>query len=85
MILCSAFLRGELWCCHVSYSPRELWTKEIKKDLATVGTQLDSRIYKAHSCITKAPANVQAATVRPYSAASAQLTTLVHGYSGDTT
>jgi hypothetical protein len=37
------------------------------------------------SCITEAHADVQAATVHPNSAASAQLTTRGHGYRGDTT
>jgi hypothetical protein len=39
----------------------------------------------ARSCVTEAPEEVQAATVRPYSAASVQLTTPRHGYSGDVT
>jgi hypothetical protein len=40
---------------------------------------------KAHSCVVEAPANVQAATVLPHSAALTQLTTPGHDYSGDTT
>jgi hypothetical protein len=79
----SAFLRGELRCCHVSHGSGGLWTTGIKKGLAVLGTQLGSRGFKAHSCVTKAPANVQATTMRPYSAVSVQLTTPVHGYSGD--
>jgi hypothetical protein len=69
--------------CHTASSG--LWTTGIKKGLAALGTQLGSRISKAHSCVTEAPIDVQAATVRPYNAASAQLTTLGYGYSGDTT
>jgi hypothetical protein len=57
-----------------------LWTTGIKKGLAALGTQLGSRISKAHSCVTEAPADVQAATVRPHSAALAQLITPGHGY-----
>jgi hypothetical protein len=47
--------------------------------------QLGSRVSMAHSCVTEAPVVVQAATVHPYGAASAQLTTPRHGYSGDMT
>jgi hypothetical protein len=60
-------------------------TIEIKKCLAALGTQLGSRVSKARLCITEVLADVQAATVRPYSAASAHLTTHVHDYSGDMT
>jgi hypothetical protein len=62
-----------------------MWTIGIKKGLAALGTQLGSRVSKAHSCVTEACVDVQAATVRPYSAALAQLTTPGHGYSGDVT
>jgi hypothetical protein len=62
-----------------------LWTTGIKKGLAVLGTQLGSCVSKACSCITEASADVQAATVRPYSAASAHLTTLGHDYNGDMT
>jgi hypothetical protein len=47
--------------------------------------QLGSRVSKVRSCVTEAPVDVQAATVRLYGAASAQLTTPGHGYRGDTT
>jgi hypothetical protein len=60
-----------------------LWTTGIKKGLPALGTQLGSRVFKACSCVTKAPADVHAATVLPYSAMSAQLTTPGHGYNGD--
>jgi hypothetical protein len=66
-------------------TPGGLWTTRIKKYLAALDTQLGSRVFKARSCVAEAPANVQAATIRLYSAASAQLTTPEHGYSGDMT
>jgi hypothetical protein len=62
-----------------------LWTTGIKKGLAALDTELDSRVSMARSCVTEAPADVHAATVRPYSTASAQLTTPGHDYSGDMT
>jgi hypothetical protein len=62
-----------------------LWTTGIKKNLAALGTQLDSYVSNAHSCITEASEDVQAATVSPYSAVSGQLGTPRHGYSGDVT
>jgi hypothetical protein len=65
--------------------PGGLWTTEIKKVLNALGMQLGSRISKVHLCVTEASADMQAATVRPYSAASAQLITPKHGYRGDTT
>jgi hypothetical protein len=64
-------------------APNGLWTTGIKKSLATLGTQIGSRVYKARSCVNEAPEDMHAATVHPYSAASAQLTTPEHGYSGD--
>jgi hypothetical protein len=66
-------------------APGGLWITGIKKGLAALATQLGSCVSMARSCITEAPADVQAAIVRPYSAMSAQLTTLGHGYRGDTT
>jgi hypothetical protein len=74
---CSAFLRGELRCGAATCptSPGGLWTPEIKKGLAALGTQLGSRVFKAHSCVTEAPADVHAATMRLYNAASAALGT----------
>jgi hypothetical protein len=66
-------------------TPGGLWTTGIKKGLATLGTQLGSCVFKARSCVTKVPTDMQAATARPYSATSAQLTTPGHGYRGDTT
>jgi hypothetical protein len=69
----------------VSHGPGGLWTTEIKKSLAAVGIQLGSRVSKARSCVTEAPADVQTAIVCPYNAASAQLTTFGHGYNGDVT
>jgi hypothetical protein len=66
-------------------APDRLWTTGIKKGLVVIGSQLGSRVFKARSCVTKAPADVQAATMRLYSAALAQLTTPGHGYRGDTT
>jgi hypothetical protein len=66
-------------------APGGLWTAGIKKGLAALGTQLDLRVSKARSCVTEVLADVQATTVRPYSAVSAQLTTPGHGYSGDMT
>jgi hypothetical protein len=66
-------------------APGRLWTTGIKKGLAALGTQLGSRVSEVRSCNTKVPADVQATTVRPYSAASAQLTTPGHCYRGDTT
>jgi hypothetical protein len=68
-----------------STTPGGLWTTGIKKCLAALCTQLDSRVFKSRSCVTEAPADVYAVTVRPYSAASAQLTTHVYSYSGDMT
>jgi hypothetical protein len=65
--------------------PGGLWTTGIKKGLVAIGTQLGSCVSKARSCVTEAPAVMQAATVCPYSAASAQLTTLGHDYNGDMT
>jgi hypothetical protein len=65
--------------------PGGLWTIGIKKDLAALGTQLDSRVSKARLCITKVPADMQDATVHPYSVASGQLTTPGHDYNGDMT
>jgi hypothetical protein len=62
-----------------------LWTIGIKKRLTALGTQLGSRVYKARSCVTEVTTDVQAATVHLYNAASAQLTTPVHGYRGDMT
>jgi hypothetical protein len=62
-----------------------LWTTEIKKSLPALGTRLASRVSKACLCVTEAPVDVQAATVHPYSATLAQLTTPGHGYRGDTT
>jgi hypothetical protein len=47
--------------------------------------QLGSRVSKARSCVTEASVDVHAATVRLYSAASAQLITPGHDYSGDMT
>jgi hypothetical protein len=84
MALVSAFLRGELRCCHVSHSSG-LWTTGINKGLAALGTQLGSHVSKAHSCITEVSADVQAATVRLYNTASARLTTPRYDYSGDAT
>jgi hypothetical protein len=52
-------------------APSELWTTGIKKGLAALGTQLDSHVFKTRLCVTEAPADVKAATVRLYSAASA--------------
>jgi hypothetical protein len=74
---CFAFLRGELRCGAATCptSPGGLWTPEIKKGLAALGTQLGSRVFKAHSCVTEAPADVHAATMRLYNAASAALGT----------
>jgi hypothetical protein len=66
-------------------APGGQWTTGIKKGLAALGMQLGSRVSKACSCVTEAPTDVQAATVHPHSAASAQLTTPGHGYSGDMT
>jgi hypothetical protein len=66
-------------------APGGLWTTGIKKGLVAHGMQLGSRVFKARSFVTEASADVQAATVRPYSAASAQLTTHGYGYSGDVT
>jgi hypothetical protein len=66
-------------------APGGLWTTGIKKGLAALGTQIGSHVSKARSCVTEAPAVVQAITLRPYSAASAQLTTPGHGYSGNRT
>jgi hypothetical protein len=62
-----------------------VWITGIKKGLAALGTQLGSRVSKARSCVTEELVDVQAATLRPYSAASAQLTTHRHGYNGDMT
>jgi hypothetical protein len=66
--------------------PSGLWTTGIKKCLAAPGTQLGSHVFKARSRVTEAPARrvTHVATVWFNSAMSAQLTTLGHGYSGDT-
>jgi hypothetical protein len=66
-------------------APGELWTTGIKKGLAVLGTQLGLHVFKACLCVTEASVDVQAATVRLHSAASAKLTTSGHGYSGDMT
>jgi hypothetical protein len=66
-------------------TPGGLWTAGIKKGLAVLGTHLGSRVFKARSCVTEAPTDVRATIVQLYSAASAQLTTLGHEYSGDMT
>jgi hypothetical protein len=62
-----------------------MWTTEIKKCLAALGTLLGSRVFKTRSCITEASADVRVATVHPYNAVLAQLTTPGPGYSGDMT
>jgi hypothetical protein len=88
MALASAFLRGTFWCCHVSHAPPPpdgLCTAGIKKGLPVLDMQLGSRVFKAHSCVTEAHADVHVATMSLYSAASTQLTTPVHGYNGDMT
>jgi hypothetical protein len=85
MALGSASLRGKLRCCHMSYSPPRAVDHKNKEGLAALGRQLGSHISKARSCITEVPVNMQGATVRPHSAASAQLTTPGHDYNGDTT
>jgi hypothetical protein len=69
----------------VTQPPYGLWIEGIKKCLAALGTQLDSRVSKTRSCVTEASVDVQIITVLLYSAASAQLTTPEHGYNGDTT
>jgi hypothetical protein len=61
------------------------WTTGIKKGLAALGTQLDSCISKACSCVTETPADMQVATMWLYSVVSAHLTTPGHGYNGDMT
>jgi hypothetical protein len=66
-------------------TPGGPWTTGIKKDLAALRTQLGSRVFKARSCATEAPAYVHAATVHLYNAASTQLSTSEHGYRGDMT
>jgi hypothetical protein len=66
-------------------APGGLWITGIKKCLAALGTQLGSRVSKSRLCVTEAPVDVHAATVRSYSAASAQLTTSRYDYSGDVT
>jgi hypothetical protein len=81
----SAFLRGSSGIATCSMASSGLWTTRIKKGLAALGTQLGLCVFKAHSCITEAPADVQAATVRRYSVVSFQLTTFGHGYIGDMT
>jgi hypothetical protein len=45
-------------------APGGLWTTGIKEGLAALGTQLGSRIFKAYSCITEEPADMQVATVQ---------------------
>jgi hypothetical protein len=65
----SAFLRGELRCCHVSHGPVRLWTIGIKK-----GSR--PRHVARLTCFQGtlvAPVDVQVATVHLYSATSAQL------------
>jgi hypothetical protein len=62
-----------------------LWITRIKKDLSDLDTQLGSCVFKARSYVTKAHANMHAATVHLYSAALAQLTTPKYDYRGDTT
>jgi hypothetical protein len=47
--------------------------------------QLGLRVSKARLCITEVSVGVQAATMRSYSTALAQLTTPGHGYRGDMT
>jgi hypothetical protein len=69
----------------MSHAPGGPWITGIKKGLAALGTQLDSHVSKARLCITEAAVDVQDTTVCPYSAVLAQLTTLGHGYNGDTT
>jgi exo-beta-1,3-glucanase (GH17 family) len=55
----------------VSHGPGELWTTGIKKCLAVLVMQLGSRIFKVHSCVTEAHADVQVTAVHPYNAVSA--------------
>jgi hypothetical protein len=81
----SAFLREELRCSHVSHGPRRAVDHRKKERLSCPGMQLGSRIFQTRLCVTEAPADMQTATVRLYSAASAQLTTHGHGYSSDMT
>jgi hypothetical protein len=45
---------GELRCCHVSHGPSGLWTTGIKRDLAALGTQLGSRVFRVRSHVTEA-------------------------------
>jgi hypothetical protein len=56
-----------------------------KKGLVALVTQLGSRVSKARSCVSEVPVDVQTATVRLYSTASAHLTIPVHSCKGDTT
>jgi hypothetical protein len=58
----SAFLRGELRCCHVSHSPGGLWTTGIKKGLDALGTQLGSCVFKTRSCVTETSAGASVTT-----------------------
>jgi hypothetical protein len=64
-------------------APGGLWTTRIYKCLLALGTQLGSRVFKARSCVTEPPADVQVASVRLYSVASANLIIPGYGYSSD--
>jgi hypothetical protein len=77
------FWEGSSGAATCPTTPGGLWTTGIKKGLVVLGTQLDSRVSKARSCVTEVPEDVHATIVHPYIAVSAQLTTPGHGYSGD--
>jgi hypothetical protein len=51
----SVFLRGELRYCNVSHDPRWAMDHRDKERLSCPSTQLVSRVFKAHSCVTEAP------------------------------
>jgi hypothetical protein len=64
--------------------PDRLWTTRIKKDLAVLGTQVGSRVFKTRSRVTEVSAR-HAATMWLYNAASTQLITPRYSYRGDMT
>jgi hypothetical protein len=51
--LCLSERRAPVLPC-VPRPPVGMWTLGIKKGLAALGTQLGSRVFKTHSCVTEA-------------------------------
>jgi hypothetical protein len=82
-----ASLRGELCCCHVPHAPQWVVDHRNKERPSgprhATGLACDQSTVSCYRGACKACGQV--ATIRFNSATQAQLTTPVHGYSGDTT